>query len=70
MFKRKYINGRGNFYFYMPKCKKLARENIFYFVVLDFKAETFSLHLTKDAKRYSIKLNLLGHDIYLRVIWI
>ena len=29
--------------------------NIFYFVVLVFKAERFSLHLTKYTKRYSIR---------------
>ena len=35
-----------------------------------FKAERFSLHLTKYVKRYSTELNPLSHDIYLRVIWI
>ena len=49
-------------------CKKLAQRNIFYFVVLVFKGEKFSLRLTKYAKRYSMKLNSLSHDIYLRVI--
>ena len=46
--------------------KELAEKNIFYFIVLGFKAETFwlELHLTKYAKRYNIKLNLLGYDIY------
>ena len=48
----------------------LAQKNIFYFVVLGFKSETFSLLLTKYAKRYSMKLNSLSHDIYLCVIWI
>ena len=38
---------------------------MFYFVVLGFKAETFSVHLTKYVKR-----TLLSHDICLRVIWI
>ena len=33
--------------------------------MLGFKAETFSLHLTKY-----VKLNSLSHDIYLRVIWV
>ena len=33
-----------------------------------FKAEKVSLHLTKYTKRYSMKLNSLSHDIYLRVI--
>ena len=49
VFKRKYISGRGNFPFYKPRSKELAQENIFYFVVLSFKAERFSLelHLTK-----------------------
>ena len=47
----------------MPRSKKLALRNIFYFVVLSFKAETFSLHLTKH-----VKLNSLSHDIYLRVV--
>ena len=36
--------------------------------MLGFKAETFSLRLTKYVKRYSMKLNSLDHDIYLRVI--
>ena len=54
----------------MPRSKKLVQKNIFYFVVPGFKAESFSLHLTKYAKRYSMKLNLLSHDIYLRVTWI
>ena len=40
---------------------------MFYFAVLVFKAETFSLelHLTKHVKRYNIKLKLLGYYIYL-----
>ena len=49
-------------FFDMPRSKKIAQRNILYFVVLGFKAETFSLHLTKH-----VKLNSLGHDIYLRV---
>ena len=53
------------FSFYMPKIKKLAQRNIFYLIVLGFRAETFSLYLTKH-----VKLNLPNHDIYLRVIWI
>ena len=69
MFKRKYISGRCNF-FYIPRSKKLAQESISYSLVLGFKAERFSVHLTKYAKRYSMKLNSLSHDIYLRVIWI
>ena len=44
---------------------KLAQKNIFYFVVRGFKAETFSLHLTKY-----VKLNSLSHVIYLHVVWI
>ena len=48
----------------------LAQKNIFHSVVLGFKGETFSLHLTKYVKRYSIKLNSLAYDIYLGVIWI
>ena len=52
----------------MPRSKKLALKNTFHSVVLGFKAETFPPHLTKYVKRYSMKLNLLGHDIYLRVI--
>ena len=47
----------------MPRSKKLVQRNIFYFVVLGFKTETFSLHLTKH-----VKLNLLSHDIYLRAV--
>ena len=49
-----------------------TEKNIFYFVVLGFKAEMFSLelHLAKYDKRYCMKLNSLGYDIYLRVIWI
>ena len=54
----------------MSRSKTLAQKNIFYSVVLGFKAERFSLHLTEYAKRYSMKLNLLSHDIYLRVVWI
>ena len=54
----------------MPRSKKLVQKNIFYFVVPSFKAETCSLLLAKYAKRYSMKLNSLSHDIYLRVIWI
>ena len=69
---RKYISRRGNFSFYKPRSKELAQKKIFYFVGLGFKAEMFSLelHLTKFVKRYSIKLNSLGYDIYLRVIWV
>ena len=70
VFKRKYISERGNFSFNMPRSKTLTQKNIFCSVVLDFKAETFSLHLYKYAKRYSMTLNPPGHDIYLRVIWI
>ena len=33
-----------------------------------FKAENFSLYLTKHSKRYSMKLNSLSHDIYLRIL--
>ena len=51
------------FFFCMPRSKKFAQRNIFYFVVLSFKAETFSVHLTKH-----VKLNSLSHDIYLRVV--
>ena len=54
----------------MLRSKKLEQKNIFYFVVPGFKAERFSLHLIKYAKRYSMKLNSLSHDIYLCVIWI
>ena len=50
--------------------QKVSTENIFYSVVLGFKVETFSLHLTKYVKRHSMKLNSLSHDIYMRVIWI
>ena len=59
-------------FFYKPRSKELAQKIIFYFVVLGFKAETLSLELrlSKYVKRYSIKLNSLGYDIYLRVIWI
>ena len=41
-----------------------------YYLEPKFKAEKVSLHLTEYAKRYSMKLNSLSHDIYLRVIWI
>ena len=54
----------------MPRSKKLVQKNIVYFLVPGFKAETFSLPLTKYAKRYNMKLNSLSHDISLRVIWI
>ena len=43
--------------------KYLAQRNISYFVVLGFKAETFSLYLTKH-----VKLNSLSHYIYLHVV--
>ena len=68
---RKYISRRGNFSFYKPRSKELAQRNVFYFVGLGFKAEMFSLELdlTRFVKRYSIKLNSLGYDIYLSVIW-
>ena len=52
----------------MPRSKKLVQKNIFYFVVSGFKAERFSLHLTKYAKRYSMKLNSLSHDTYFCVL--
>ena len=47
----------------MHKSKKLVQRNIFYFLVLGFKAKTFPLNLTKHAKLIS-----LSHHIYLRVI--
>ena len=52
----------------MRRSKKLAQENIFYSAVLVFKAERLSLPLTKYVKTYSMKVNPLDHDIYLRVI--
>ena len=69
VFKTKCISWWGNFSFYKPRSKYVAQKNIFYSAVLGFKAERFSLHLTKYAKRYSMRLNSLNH-IYLRVIWI
>ena len=54
-------------FYYIPRSKMLARKNISYSLVLGFKSERFSLHLTKYAKRYTMKLNSLSHDIYLRV---
>ena len=66
VFEGKYISGRGNFSFYKPTTKKLAQKNISNSLVLGFKAERFSLHLTK----YTMKLNSLSHDTYLSVIWI
>ena len=55
------------FFFFFKKTgsKKLVQKNIFYFVVLGFKVERFSLHLTKH-----VKINSLSYDIYFRVIWI
>ena len=47
----------------MPRSKKLTQRNIFYFAVLGFKAETFSLYLTKH-----VKLSSRSHDIYMRVV--
>ena len=67
--KEKYISWWGDFLLH-TRSKKLAQKNISYSLVLGFKAEKFSLHLTKYAKRYSAKLNSLSHDIYLRAIWI
>ena len=52
----------------VDEVKKLAQKNISYSLVPNFKAKRFSLHLTKYAKRYSMKLNSLSHDVYLRVI--
>ena len=54
----------------MPRSKKLVQKNILYFIVPGFKAETFSLLLTKYAKRCVMKLNSLSHDTYLSVIWV
>ena len=51
----------------MPRSKTLVQKNISHFAVPGFKAETFSLLLTKYAKRYSMKLNSRSHVIYLRV---
>ena len=42
---------------------KVSAEKPFYFAVVGFKAETFSLHLTKH-----VKLNSISYDIYLRVV--
>ena len=53
----------------MTRSKKRAQKNYFYSAVLGFKAEKFSLHLTKYINRYSMKLNSLSHDISLPVIW-
>ena len=39
----------------MPRSKKLAQRNIFYFVVLGFKTETFSLHLTRFTDEVDLK---------------
>ena len=55
VFKIKYISWWGNF-FSIPRIKKLAQKNISYSLVLGFKAERFSLHLTEYAKRYSMQL--------------
>ena len=38
---RKYISGRGNLSSYKPRSKEAAQKNIFYFVMLGFKAEKF-----------------------------
>ena len=50
MFKGKCNSRSGNLSFYMPRSKTLAQRNLFYFVVQGFKAETFSLLLTKNVK--------------------
>ena len=47
------------------EAKSQRRKTFFYVLVLGFKAETFSLRLTKY-----VELNSLSHDIYLRVTWI
>ena len=49
--------------------KMLAQKNILHFLVLGFKVETFSLHLTKYVNRYSMKLNLLGL-IFISVLFV
>ena len=40
------------FLFYVPRIKKLAQKNIFYFVLLGFKAEMLSLYLTKYETKF------------------
>ena len=40
------------FLFYVPRTKKLAQKNIFYFVLLGFKAEMLSLYLTKYETKF------------------
>ena len=67
MFKRKYVSGRGGF-FYISRSKKLTQKNIFYFVVLGFKAEMFLQHLTPHVKKYSMKLNLYLFACYLELV--
>ena len=51
------------FSFYISRSKKLAQRNILYFIVLEFKVETFLLHLTKH-----VKLNSLSHAIHLGIV--
>ena len=58
------ISVDGVIFYYKKKKKKLAQKSISYSLVLGFKAEKFSLHLTKYAKRYSMKLNSPNHDIF------
>ena len=53
----KCINGRGSLFSFLQAYKQRASaENIFYCVVLGFKAETYllQLHLTKYVKSYSL----------------
>ena len=65
VFKREYISGRGNFCFHKPRSKELSVKNIFFFVVLGFKAERFSLelHLTKYVKRQIFVCVLFGFSL-------
>ena len=55
-------------FFYISRSKKLTQKNIFYFIVLGFKAEMFLQHLTPHVKKYSMKLNLYLFACYLELV--
>ena len=56
----------GGFFTYLEA--KSYHKNIFYFVVLGFKAEMFLQHLTPHVKKYSMKLNLYLFACYLELV--
>ena len=61
------------FFLHTRKQRVSTEKNLFYFVMLYFKAGMFDfvrIAFTKYVNRCSAELNPLSHDIYLHVIWI